>query len=46
MFSFEICNKAIKEAALSFSQVFIAILRTILDLRAEKDTETLLRLPT
>ena len=34
VFSFEICNKAIKQVALSESQVFIAILSSILNFRA------------
>ena len=40
MLSFEICNKAIKSVALGISQVFIAILSSILDFRAGRDTET------
>ena len=34
VFSFEICNKAIKQVALSESQVFIAILSSILNFQA------------
>ena len=41
VFSFEICDKTIKEVALTISQVFIAILSSILDFRVGKDTETL-----
>ena len=42
MFSFEICNKAIKQVALSISQVFIAILCLILDFRAGKDRNVIM----
>ena len=41
VFSFEICDKTIKEVALTISQVFIEILSLILDFRVGKDTETL-----
>ena len=41
MLSFETCNKAIKKVVLSTSQVFIAILSSVMDFKAAKETELL-----